>query len=345
MIRYTRGGNRLISDIIGSENSCDLQAGDVRPVWVEVNIPPSAKPGVYKGKVVVSAESGSPVSVPVILEVAPESLPAPAHWQVHLDLWQHPQAVARWHDVEPWSPEHFALMKPVMKRLADAGQKAITCSLIDEAWNAQTYDWFPPMIEWVKGKNGTMRWNYANFDKWVSFMMNEVGVKGQISCYTMIPWNMKIRYLDEATGKYKFLDLKPNDPSYEAIWGPFLTDFRKHVKSKGWLGKTCIGLDERPDAMVRAAKNVLDKYAPEFKIVSAVNRPTAMTRDVYDVSPVIDHAGTVTGDLLAQRKKEGKRRRSMSVSIPKSPTPSLFPRWRRRNGFPSLPPPIIWTAF
>ena len=55
------------------------------------------------------------------------------------------------------------------------------------------------------------------------------------------------------------------------------------------------------DAMVKAAKNVLDKYAPEFKIVSAVNRPTAMTRDVYDVSPVIDHAGTVTGDLLAQR--------------------------------------------
>ena len=32
--------------------------------------------------------------------------------------------------------------------------KRQTCSLIDEAWNAQTYDWFPPMIEWVKGKNG-----------------------------------------------------------------------------------------------------------------------------------------------------------------------------------------------
>lgn len=319
MIRYTKGGNRIISDIIGSENGCDLQAGGVRPVWVEVNIPPSAKPGVYKGKVVVSAESGSPVSIPVILEVAPEFLPAPSNWQVHLDLWQHPQAVARWHDVEPWSPEHFALMKPVMKRLADAGQKAITCSLIDEAWNAQTYDWFPPMIEWIKGRNGTMRWNYANFDKWVSFMINEVGIKGQISCYTMIPWNMKIRYLDEATGKYKFLDLKPNDPSYEAIWGPFLTDFRKHVKSKGWLDKTCIGLDERPDAMVKAAKNVLDKYAPEFKIVSAVNRPTAMTRHVYDVSPVLDHADTVTSDLLAQRKKEGKKTTFYVCVYPKKP--------------------------
>lgn len=319
MIRYTKGGNKLIADIIGRENNCDLQAGGVRPVWLEVNIPSSAKPGVYKGKVKVSSENSSPINVPIVLEVEPETLPSPANWQVHLDLWQHPQAVARWHDVTPWSPEHFALLKPVMKRLAEAGQKVITCSLIDEAWNAQTYDWYPSMIEWVKSKNGTMRWNYANFDKWVTFMIHEVGIKEQISCYTMIPWTMKIRYLDEASGKYKFLDLKPNDPSYEAIWGPFLTDFRKHVKSKGWLNKTCIGLDERPDSMVKAAKKVLDKYAPEFKIVSAVDRPTAMTRDVYDVSPVLGHADTVTGDLLAQRKKEGKKTTFYVCVNPKKP--------------------------
>lgn len=307
MVRYTRGGGKILADVIGKEDRCDLPGGLVRPIWAEINIPASARPGVYKGKVVISAENSSPVSIPVTLEVAPELLPPPSNWQVHLDLWQHPQAVARWHDVEPWSPEHFALMKPVMKRLAEAGQKAITCSLIDEAWNAQTYDWFPAMIDWVKDKNGKMRWDYTNFDKWVSFMMNDVGVKGQISCYTMIPWTMKIRYMDEASGKYKFLELKPNDPSYEAIWGPFLTDFRKHVKSKGWLDKTCIGLDERPDALVKAAKNMLDKYAPEFKIVSAVNHPSAITRDVFDVSPVIDHAETVMGDLLEQRKKADKK--------------------------------------
>lgn len=307
MVRYTRGKDRILADVIGREDRCDLPSGLVRPIWAEVNIPASARPGVYKGKVVVSAENSSPVNIPVTLAVAPDLLPPPSSWKVHLDLWQHPQAVARWHDVEPWSPEHFALMKPVMKRLAEAGQKAITCSLIDEAWNAQTYDWFPAMIGWVKDRNGKMRWDYTNFDKWVAFMMNDVGINGQISCYTMIPWTMKIRYLDEASGKYKFLELKPNDPSYEAIWGPFLTDFRKHVKKKGWLGKTCIGLDERPDALVKAAKNMLDKYAPEFKIVSAVNRPSALTRDVFDVSPVIDHAETAMGDLLEQRKKAGKK--------------------------------------
>lgn len=332
MVRYTRGGGNILADIIGKEDRCDLPGGLVRPIWAEINIPPSANPGVYKGKVVISAENSSPVNIPVMLEVAPDLLPSPSNWKVHLDLWQHPQAVARWHDVEPWSPEHFALMKPVMKRLAEAGQKAITCSLIDEAWNAQTYDWFPAMIDWVKDRNGKMRWDYTNFDKWVSFMMNDVGVKGQISCYTMIPWTMKIRYMDEASGKYKFLDLKPNDPSYEAIWGPFLTDFRKHVKSKGWLDKTCIGLDERPDALVKAAKNMLDKYAPEFKIVSAVNHPSAVTRDVFDVSPVIDHAETVLGDLLEQRKKADKKTTFYVCCWPGKPntfthSPLAEPEW------------------
>lgn len=319
MVRYTKAGNRPVADVIGTEKRCDLQAGIVRPAWVEINIPAAARPGIYKGNITVTSENSPAVNVPVTLEVAPELLPAPASWRVHLDLWQHPQAVARWHNVEPWSPEHFALMKPVMKRLAEAGQKAVTCSLIDEAWNGQTYDWWPSMIEWIKGRDGKMRYDYTGFDKWVSFMLNDVGIKEQITCYTMIPWSLKVRYLDEASGQYKFLELKPGDPSYEAIWGLFLTDFRKHVKSRGWLDKICIGLDERPDAMVKAAKNVLDKYAPEFKIVSAVDRPTAMTRDVYDVSPVIGHADTVMGDLLTQRKKEGKKTTFYVCVNPKKP--------------------------
>ncbi len=305
MVRYTKGAGKLHADIIGKENVCELQAGAARPVWISVDIPREAKDGVYKGSLLVTAENAVPVEIPVTLRVNARTLPAAK--SIHLDLWQHPQAVARWHDVETWSPEHFALMKPLMKRLADAGQKAVTCSLIDEAWNGQTYDWWPGMIEWIKGKDGKMRWDYTAFDKWVSFMMNEVGIKGQISCYTMVPWNLRVRYLDEATGKYGFMPLKPGDASYEAVWGPFLTDFRKHVKAKGWLDKTCIALDERPDHMVKAAMDVLNKYAPELKVVSAVNRPSNLTAGVYDISPSLEHSGTVMGDLLAERKKQGKK--------------------------------------
>lgn len=306
-IRYSKGGNALIADIIDDVDRLDLPGGTSRPAWVTVDVPRTAEPGVYKGTVTAVALGGSKVSVPVQIEVLSAEIPSPENWKVHLDIWQHPEAVARWHGVKPWSKEHFALMKPLMKRLADAGQKTVSCSLIDEAWNEQTYDWWPAMIEWVRKPDGTMTYDYTNFDKWVKFMMDEVGIKGHLSCYTMVPWSLKLRYLDQATGEYRNYELKPGEKSFEEIWGPFLTDFRKHVKSKGWLDKTCIALDERPDHMVKAAKQVLDKYAPDLEIVSAVNAPSNLTRDVYDISPQIGHAETVFGDLLKERKAAGKK--------------------------------------
>lgn len=321
-IRYTKGKNQLLADIIDDVDRLDMEAGTTRPVWVTVDVPTDARPGVYKGAVTAVAQGGSKVTVPVEMEVVSRALPAPSAWTVHLDLWQHPEAVARWHGVKSWSDEHFALMRPIMKRLADAGQKSITCSLIDEAWNGQTYDWWPSMIEWVKKPDGKMTYDYTNFDKWVSFMKNEIGVNGQITCYTMIPWSLKLRYLDEATGEYQFLELKPGEKSYEEIWAPFLTDFRSHVKKKGWLDKTCIGIDERPDHMVKATQEILKKHTPEFKVVSAVNAPSALTKDVYDISPIIGHADTVTGDLLKSRKAEGKKTTFYVCTAP--PVPNTF---------------------
>ena len=304
-IRFTRTGKTATADIIGTETRGELAGGTIRPIWVGIDVPQQAKPGTYKGSIVVEAEGVPAVSVPVSIDVLPYTLPSPDKWKVHLDLWQHPEAVARYHNVEPWSPEHFAIMKPLMKRLADAGQKTITCSLIDEAWGGQTYDWWPAMIEWTKGKDGKLHYDYANFDKWVAFMLNDVGIKDQIICYTMLPWSLKVRYMDEATGDYKHIDLKPGDASFENVWGPFLADFQTHLKKKGWFDKACIGIDERPDHFVRAAKAVIDKHAPGMKIASAVNAPSATTRVVYDLSPGIQHANTVLGDVLKERKANG----------------------------------------
>lgn len=39
------------------------------------------------------------------------TLPAPAEWAYHLDLWQNPFAVARYYQVPLWSKEHFDAMR------------------------------------------------------------------------------------------------------------------------------------------------------------------------------------------------------------------------------------------
>lgn len=304
-VRYTLAKGKPTADIIDPVTMLDLPGGTTRTVWVSVDVPATAAPGVYSGEVVVRARGAEPAKVPVFINVLPPVLRPVAEWSCHVDLWQHPESVARYHGVESWSDEHFALMKPVMKLLADAGQKTITCSLIHEAWNEQTYDWWPSMVEWIKRPDGKMTYDYAKFDRWVSFMLDEVGLDGTLTCYTMVPWSLKLRYYDQATGLYETAVLKPGDQSYEDLWGPFLKDFCNHLKEKGWFERACIGLDERPDYMVRAAKEIVDKYAPGLKVISAINHPTDTTADLYDVSICFRDSNTVPKSLSDERRAKG----------------------------------------
>jgi hypothetical protein len=68
------------------------------------------------------------------------------------------------------------------------------------------------------------------FDRWVEFMMNEIGIKGLISCYTMIPWELSFDYYDEATNRVQFIKTAPGDEAYAEYWGSFLRDFARHLK-------------------------------------------------------------------------------------------------------------------
>ncbi len=323
-VRCVLANGKPQADILDTETMLSQPAGTVRPVWISVDVPRTAAAGLYSGKVVVRSELGA-VEFPVSLEVLAAALPAPKDWKFHLDLWQHPQSIARWHDVRPWSPEHFALMKPLMKRLADAGQKTITCSIIHEAWNCQTYDWFPAMVEWRKKADGAWSYDYTVFDQWVSFMSDEVGMKNaRIHCYTMIPWSLKFRYYDETKRAFVDASLRPGTPEYDAFWGRFLQDFTRHLKAKGWLERTRIGMDERPDALMRGAIATLAKHAPALKIASAINAPSAMSNEIDDVSPVIMHASGFSPADLEARRKAGKRTTFYVCCSPERPNTFTF---------------------
>lgn len=90
--------------------------------------PARRHPGRYTAPVAVKGE-GVAETLTLHLNVTERTLPAPSEWTYHLDLWQHPAAVARAEGVEVWSDEHFERMRPTMRQLADAGQKVITATL------------------------------------------------------------------------------------------------------------------------------------------------------------------------------------------------------------------------
>lgn len=169
-----------------------------------------------------------------------------------------------------WSDAHFEALRPVMKPLADAGQKVVTATLNKDPWNNQCYDAYADMIVWTKGADGAWTYDYAAFDRWVEFMEG-LGVDKQINCYSMLPWNNMLHYRDAATGEWVDVKAEPGQPAFDEMWRPFLADFVRHLEEKGWLAKTCIAMDERSPEQMEIAVAFLAEHAPQLGIALADN--------------------------------------------------------------------------
>lgn len=263
----------LSPDMLDDLDSYDIKAKEVRPVWITVDIPRNSVAGLYKAPVIIKSGEKKIESLVLELEVINEVLPEASQWTFHLDQWQHPSAVARTEGLSMWSDAHFEALKPVMQRLANAGQKVITTTLNKDPWNVQTLDPYADMIIWKKKKDGSWDYDYTVFDKWVNMMM-DLGVKKMINCYSIVPWNNMIHYKDEKTGKFVDVEATPGTAVFEEMWTPFLTSFKDHLKSKGWLNITNIAMDEREPDQMEAAFALLKKVAPELGVSYADNQKT-----------------------------------------------------------------------
>lgn len=294
----------LHADVLDNLDRFDIAMRSTRPVWVTVSVPQNAAPGVYKGKLAVRAENRALLEFDLSVDVLPLVLPEPANWSFHLDLWQNPWAVARVHDVKPWSPEHIALLRPLLKLLGEAGEKCITTSIIPHPWNAQTYDAYETMVEWIRHADGRWSFDYSVFDRYVE-LCEEYGITKQINCYSMICFRTNsFRYLDEATGDHQYVVAEPGTKAYEAHWRPFLHDLVRHLKQRGWLEKTCIAMDERPFELMSKIILFLRAEAPELKIaLAAEDAHEGMSADIHDYS--LSFSRFTKREILAQRNERG----------------------------------------
>ncbi|MCC8153557.1 MAG: DUF4091 domain-containing protein, partial [Tannerellaceae bacterium] len=294
----------MVADILDITPTRTIEAHSTRPVWMNIWVPSDAKTGKYKGTLILTGKNIPEMQLPFEINVLNRTLPNPTDWSFHLDLWQHPYSVARHYNVKLWSKEHFDAMRPLVTRLKNAGQKIITTTIMYKPWNGQTEDHFDSMVSKIKKLDGTWEYDYTIFDKWVEFMMYEIGINKQINCYTLIPWALNFDYFDQATNRIQFIKTKPGEPEYKEYWGNFLKDFSKHLREKGWFEKTAITMDERGvDAMVEAIK-VIKEADPEFKISSEGHYHDEIQADLYELCLAYGH--TFPENIREERRKEGK---------------------------------------
>ncbi|MDO4210222.1 MAG: DUF4091 domain-containing protein [Bacteroidales bacterium] len=282
-----------------------LAKGQQQTFWVSVEIPRDAAPGTYH--YTLTTRGAKAKSLTFRVNVVDRQLPAPHDYTFHLDLWQQPYSVARYHNVQPWSQEHLDHLRPYMKELARLGQKVVSAILFYEPWGQQSNDKFQPMIQVTKhtATNGDTTWSYdyTIFDRWVEFMA-ECGIDQQIDCYSMVPWDMTFRYYDEARRDTINLKTTTDTPEYRDLWISYLRDFAAHLKDKGWFDKTAIAMDERGlDDMLRAY-HVAQYAVPGMKMTLAGNRHKPLVDLLYDYS--VAYGQEFTPEERAERLARGQ---------------------------------------
>lgn len=280
-----------------------VPARSTQGAWVRVWVPQQSLPGIYEGTVTVKDGDDVLGTLALKVNVKNRTLPLPADWSYHLDLWQNPFAIARYYKVEPWSDAHLNCMRPYMEMYCQAGGTVITASIMHKPWNGQTYDYFESMITWMKKADGNWSFDYTIFDRWVEFMMS-VGITQEINCYSMVPWKLSFQYYDQATNSLKFIDMKPGDREYEEVWVALLKSFAAHLKEKGWFDITHISMDERPMPVMQETLKVIRKADPDFKVslAGALHEELSDELDDYCVALRMKYPE----EMKEKRRAEGK---------------------------------------
>ena len=256
-------------------------------IWMSMDIPENTTPGEYTSSITVSSTSGEKIDLQVAIQVTPWTMPPASERQFHLDLWQFPVSVLdRYNDangkkIKTWSEEHYALLEPTYRYLAELGQRTVTAYIKEGAFAA------PSMVRWIALEGGK-RWeyDYSVFDAHVERLAGW-GIDDQISAFSPVGWNKdELPFWDEATGTRKVFKYGLGSKEYNALWNHFLTDFKKHLVEKGWFEKTVLYMDEVPKEEMEAVIGLIRFNDKDWKIGLAYGHAPGdnVIASLYDVS-------------------------------------------------------------
>jgi hypothetical protein len=230
----------LVADVIDYRATRSIKRKTVQPVWFTLNIPPEAPTGKYKGFITITAkELAEPITLTTNVFVRHHLLPPVAQWSFDLNIWQNPIAVARYHNLTPWSKAHFEAMRPAMELLAKSGQKAITIPITNNAIGWPLPEEVESMITSIRRVDDTWSLDFSKMDAWVEFMM-KLGIDKELCCYVSSNPKQTVSYFDQASNSIKVQELHAGSKEYNDYFRRTIEQLTAHLKDKGWFDKATI---------------------------------------------------------------------------------------------------------
>ncbi len=281
------------TDVLLTQDVLESRANVPSGVWAEVKVPADALPGDYTVSVTVYSslygeDEQVVLSQQIPLTVAHYVLPDPKDWKFYLNLWQHLSSVARHHDVQLWSDEHFAVLEEYVRAIGALGQKSVTLCSGEIPWGGQSCanGWEQPgnlfeysIIGITKQADGTFVYDYSKMQRYIDLCAKH-GITGDIEIFGLVnvwrkifteplcpdyPEHIVLRYLDESDGCIRYIRKREDIIAY-------VQALEAYFKKTGQIDRVRIGADEPEDVdRYRETLALLKEIAPAFKCSTAIN--------------------------------------------------------------------------
>jgi len=289
-------------------------------LWLTINIPHTARPGFYTNSYIT-------------IQVLPIALPPRHEWKFHLDLWQNPWAVARYHNVAVWSDKHFTLLDKHLRLLADAGQKVVTTTVVDDVWASQTYDSNGSMVSWYQSVDGSLSFDFSVFVKYVK-CCETAGITGPIHIFSILPWGSN-QGCGSKDGEAAYtvndgavkIKAAPGSQTYYELWRPFMSEFSGILQENGWVDRVHFAFDERHEDEMMEALKMLNTVLPDIlkpiKTASAYEYNEKYTDSITDLSPGFN-PDVNWNKISDERRAKGQKTTFYLCEWPKPPSANNF---------------------
>jgi Glycoside hydrolase 123, catalytic domain/Glycoside hydrolase 123 N-terminal domain len=203
----------------------DLEAERTTPIWVTIHVPADAKPGVYKGSIVVRSGKHVVARNPFRLQVVSASVPQVMSLKYTNWFTLDDKTSRQFYGVAAFSPEWWTLVANVARVLAAHRQNVIITPL--------------RMLIQPRVEGGKLAYDFTNFDRWVE-TFRKAGAIGYIEGSHLVDRAggydepLIVPTIQIVDGKPQAMPLPPDDPRVEAYLSEFLASLNAHLKDRGW---------------------------------------------------------------------------------------------------------------
>ncbi len=175
-------------------------------VWVTVEVPEDAAPGMYRGELTLQADALPATSVPVELKVVDWRVPDSSDWRTWTEVIQSPDTLAMEYDVPLWSEEHWDLIAESFRLIKHTGSRMVYVPLLRNTNQGHAES----MVQWVRKPDGSLEPDFSIMDRYLDLAQENLGDLKRVAFFA---WDA---YLVTSFRKQSYLERPTVDPNASA---------------------------------------------------------------------------------------------------------------------------------